>query len=121
MADAFGLPVALRFAERFGGQYLHLPVEPRPDHPVARHVGAEVLAWLIERHDRNARIVVPKAAHAARQAVLDTVRGMSAAGASAGDIGQHLGLHVRQVHRLRERIAADDALRQPELPFARKA
>lgn len=116
MADAHGLDVALAFAARFGGMYLHLPAEARPDHAIAKHSGVAVLAWLIEQHDRHARIVVPKAAWAQRAAQLDVVRRMTAAGKSANDIAQHLALHVRQVHRMRERIAAEDRLRQPELP-----
>ncbi len=117
MADAHGLATALGFAQRFGGQYLHLPVEARPNHPVAQHSGMGVLAWLIEQHDRNARIIVPKAAWAARQQRLEVVRSMTARGASANEIAVELALHVRQVERLRERIATDERLRQGSLPF----
>ncbi len=60
MADAFGLDAALGFAESFGGQYLHLPAEAKPDHPVAQACGQPLLAWLMERHSRLERIVVPK-------------------------------------------------------------
>ncbi len=115
MADAHGLSTALRFAERFGGLYLHLPAAARPDHVVAKHSGMAVLAWLIEQHDRNARIVVPKAAWAQRQRRLEVVRSMTADGRSANEIAVELALHVRQVERLRERIAMDDRLRQGSL------
>ena len=115
MADAHGLATALRCADRFGGLYLHLPVEARPNHEVAKHCGMAVLAWLIEQHDQNARIVVPKAAWAARQARLETVRAMTADGRTANEIAQRLALHVRQVERLRERIATDERLRQGSL------
>lgn len=117
MADAHGLDVAMRFAVRFGGLYLHLPARADDGHPVAREFGIDLLAWLIERHDHCERIVVPKAALAQQSARRAAVRSMTANGDSSSAIAQHLALHVRQVHRMRERIAAEDQRCQPELPF----
>jgi DNA-binding CsgD family transcriptional regulator len=116
MAETFGLPVALRFAELWGGRYLHLPAVARPEHPVAQALGVAVLEWLIAGHDAFARIVVPRgpssdaAVRAARAAEL------IAAGASANEIAAQTGLHVRSVHRAKARLRdAAAAARQGQL------
>jgi len=103
MAEAHGLPVALRFAEMFGGQYLYMPATARPDHPVARTMGAPVLAWLIERHDPMARIVVPMGP-ARRALVAAAVQDGLDRGLTAGAIAAELRMHVRDVQRWKARL-----------------
>jgi hypothetical protein len=117
MADAFGLDVALAFARRFGGRYLHLPKAARADHPVASAVGVEVLAWLIARHDQLERIVVPKGPNAVRAQRVAAVREMTAAGRSAEAIAAAVGMHVRDVHRARAKVREAEAARQGRFVF----
>jgi hypothetical protein len=112
MADAHGLEVALAFARAFGGRYLHLPARATPEHPVAQAVGVAVLNWLIERHDRLARIVVPRGPDMARAQRLAAVGEMTARGHSADAIAAALGMHVRDVHRDRARLREAENERQ---------
>ena len=121
MAEAFDLRTALRFGELFGGRYLHLPAEARPDHKVAVALGVPVLQWLIDRHDRLERITVPKGAHQDRAQMAALIRHMTAQRATADEIAVATGLHVRQVHRWRARLQAEESARQADLFAPRKA
>lgn len=104
-AERFGADRAARLADAFGGRYIYLPSSARADHPVARAAGIEVLAWLIEREPRGARVVVPlgprraqqRAARAAQDAALHLPAPALAAAA---------GVHVRTVYRWRARARA---------------
>jgi DNA-binding NarL/FixJ family response regulator len=60
LRDVFGQERALKLARELGGQSLKLPVQPRPDHPIARAVGVDVLTWLIAQHARGERITIPQ-------------------------------------------------------------
>jgi hypothetical protein len=81
---AFGLDVALRFAECFGGHYLWLLAEARHDHPITRQLGELVLAWLIANHGRLDRIIVPKGL---RDRISTTLTGMTSTGQFPRAIG----------------------------------
>jgi hypothetical protein len=116
IADAHGEERALAFAARFGGRYLHLPALPRPDHPVAAAFDEALLAWLIERHDPLARVIVPKGPDQDRALLARMVAEMQARGASANDIAEATGLHVRRVHAWRAKLREAG---QPDL-FARR-
>lgn len=104
MADAFGLAMALRFAERFGGRYLSLPAEARPDHPIARQFGEPVLAWLIAGHARLERIIIPKGPHRGDRQRWAEFQMLMAAGMSASEIAGRLGLHVRTIYAWKRRL-----------------
>lgn len=121
MAEAFDLRAALRFGELFGGRYLHLPAEARPDHPVAQALGVAVLQWLIDRHDRLERITVPKGCHQDRAQMAALMRQLMARGDTADQIAAATGLHVRQVHRWRAKARAEEGARQMDLFVPRKA
>jgi hypothetical protein len=104
-AERFGADRAARLAETFGGRYIYLPTSARADHPVAVAAGIDVLAWLIEREPRGARVVVPlgprraqqRAARAARDAALHL---------PAPALAAEAGVHVRTVYRWRARARA---------------
>jgi hypothetical protein len=115
MADAHGLETALAFARRFGGRYLYLPAQATPEHRVAQAVGIDVLAWLIEHNDRLARIVVPRGPNDDRAQRLAAVGEMTAKGASADAIAEALSMHVRDVHRARGRLRAEEDAKQGRL------
>jgi hypothetical protein len=118
MAERFGLPRALRFAQEFGGQYLVMPLEARADHPVAARIGIDVLEWLVAAHDKHERVLIPKASFA----LLIThrrseVRRLSTLGFSATQIAEHLNLHVRQIYRIRAELDAVHSQHQLTLPL----
>ena len=114
MAEAFDLRTALRFAELWGGQFLHLPAAARPDHPVAQELGLPVLAWLISRHDHLERVVVPKGprrAPSANKAAIAALLQRRPA-PTLNEMARATGLHVRQVQNIvaqlrRETASAD--------------
>lgn len=113
MADAFGLDVALRFAECFGGRYLWMPAESRPDHPIAQQFGEPVLAWLIAGHARLDRIIVSKGPSTGRGRRWAEFRRLVAAGMSASHIAAALGLHVRTIYAWKRRLRDAEAARRP--------
>lgn len=120
MADQFDLATAMVFANRFGGRYLHLPARATTDHPVARALGANgerVLAWLIDRHDRLARIVPPRGPQDDNAQLLRLVAAMKARvpPATTNEIAEATGLHVRRVERIVARLRQAEAARQPGL------
>lgn len=117
IADDHGLEVALDFARRHGGRYLYLPARAEPDHPVAQAFGVDLLAWLIERHDHLARIVVPRGPQQDRAQRLAAVQEMTARQRTADEIAEALGMHVRDVHRDRARLRAREAESQGNLPL----
>jgi len=95
--DVFGLPTALRLAEKLGGQYVLLPAKPKAQHPVAQAVGRDVLAWLIATQGKHTRVVIPRAAAAMAEARKAEIRRLSAEGLTANQIAQQVGVHVRVV------------------------
>lgn len=109
MSEAFDLKAALRFAELWGGRYLHLPAEPRPDHPVAQALGVAVLAWLIDRHDRLERIIVPKGPRLGRSATELAVAEALRQRKTVNEIAIATGLHVRRVHAVKAKLAREAA------------
>lgn len=120
MADAFDLPTAMAFANRFGGRYLHLPSRASAEHPVARALGADgerVLAWLIAQHDPLARIVPPRGPQEDHAQLLRLVAGMKnrTPPATTNEIAEATGLHVRRVERMVQRLRQAEAARQPSL------
>ncbi|GIX12034.1 hypothetical protein [Elioraea sp.] len=105
VAERCGEAAALRLAEAWGGRYLHVPRRVSPDHPVARDVGLDVLAYLVEAYGDLGRIVVPLGP-AARGARGEQIAPLVEVGATANEIAARTGLHVRDVHRWRRRLRA---------------
>lgn len=112
IADAFGDEVALALARQWGGQYLRLPAEAEADHPIARALGVPVLRFLIDRHDRLERIVIPKGPREDARLRRRMIAEMTARGATVNEIAAATGLHVRSVHAAKARLRDD---RQREL------
>jgi len=116
IAEAFGLDVALRFADRFGGQRITVPAVSRPNHPIIREFGPEmadrVRAFASEKScEGQYQITVPvgpKGAMAGRQR-MDAVATMMAADMKPDVIAKMLGIHVRTVWRMRARAVASAA------------
>jgi hypothetical protein len=111
MAETFSLDVALRFAECFGGQYLWLPAEARPDHPIAQQFGEPVLTWLVGNHARLERIIIPKGPSIGHGHRWAEFRRLLAAGMPASRIAATLGLHVRTIHAWKRRLRSAEAAR----------
>lgn len=109
MADEFGLEVALSFARSYGGRYLRLPAISREDHPVAIAFGLPLLSWLMERHDRLERIIVPKGPDADGGLLRNELRRLIAEGKTAAEIAARVGLHVRTVHHWKRRLREAEA------------
>jgi hypothetical protein len=118
VADAFGEDAALTLARGWGGQYLRLPAEADADHPIARQLGVKVLRFLIERHDKLERIVIPKGPRDDVRLRRRMIAEMTAAGRTANDIAAATGLHVRTVHAVKAKLRDD---RQRELFSDRRA
>jgi hypothetical protein len=111
MAEAFGQPVALRFAAEFGGRRLSLPQVEHPDHPVAELFGLEVLSWLIERWPGTA-LLIPLGPHSSYKRLIAETRRMLANGEDNATITRVVGCHERTVfrHRRALREKKDDGL-----------
>ena len=117
MSERFGLATALRFAELFGGRYLHLPKVPEPGHPVARALGEQgvaVLAWLLEHERAKAsggedRIVVPKGPTSRSAVMRARVADLLSERRTVNEIAVETGLHVRDVHRHKARLRDAEA------------
>ena len=117
MAEVHGLPMALAFAQRFGGRYLYLPTTARADHPVAKAFGVDLLEWLLSRdyHQPGTRITVPKGPDQDRAQRLRALRTLAARNLTADQVAEETGLHVRTVSRWLARLRAEDAGRQLDL------
>ena len=108
MAEAYGLDVALDFARAYGGQYLCLPAVVRADHPVATAFSPVLLAWLIERHARNERIVIPKGPNRDCEQFVNQLRSLLDQSKPASEIARILGRHVRTIHEWKRRLRQGD-------------
>lgn len=97
----FGNRVALRFARIYGGTYLHLPARVRPEHPIARDFGPDLLAFLIAEFGHTSRVTVPKAGRSFARLRNRRALELSGDGLSASAVATECGVHIRTVQRLR--------------------
>lgn len=106
LAHAHGLPTALAFAERFGGQELSVPVRVKAAHRVARALGEAVLAWLVGRYGGEKLVVPlgPTSAAARQRAAIDRLIGE---GRTNNQIVQALHVTWRTVQRRRSARGGD--------------
>lgn len=61
-----GLAATMRLVEQFGGTRLYIPVNPHPDHHLAKLIGLENLTKLSSVYGAEDHFDIPRALHALR-------------------------------------------------------
>lgn len=100
IAEATSVETALLLATKFGGTQVRFSARPRPDNPVARHIGDRDYAKLQERFG-SGYVLIPlgPARRDARQG--RAIHQMIEKGFSNAEIARSLGCHERTVRRHR--------------------
>lgn len=98
IGELFGAPMAAKLARRFGGQYVYLPLRALPSHPIAKATSLAVLAWLIQRHDVQARIVIPSGSWLLADDRIAKAAKLRAGGMTVAEIASRVRVHVRTAH-----------------------
>lgn len=98
VGELFGPAMAGKLARRFGGQYVYLPLRALPSHPIAKATSVPVLAWLIQRHDPHARIVVPSGRGLLVDDRVEQAAKLRASGLTVAAIASRVRVHVRTAH-----------------------
>lgn len=62
-----GLPATMRIVEHFGGVRLYIPINPHPDHHLAKLIGLDNLVKLSKVYGLEDHFDIPRATHALRQ------------------------------------------------------
>lgn len=106
VADVFGDARALKFAMEFGGQRLRIPKRPHAQHALARALGLDLLRWLSAQHGGE-YLQIPTGARSVMAEQAELVRRLVAAGLSANEVARQARVHLRTVHRMRERLRAE--------------
>ncbi len=117
LAEAFGLPLALRFAAAYGGRRLQIPAKVHADHPVARDFGAPLLAWMIERWGSQ-QLPIPLGPHSSYTRRIGEIRRLLRDGEDAATIVRMTGCHERTIYRHRRTLKERDDGRQGALDLA---
>lgn len=111
IAEKFGLTVALRFAAAYGGKRLYIPEKLRPDHPVSRDYGPDLLAWLIARWG-GTDLMIPLGPSSSYRHRIAEIQRLLRAGEDSATIIRVIGCHERTLYRhkaaLREGARVDD-------------
>tara|TARA_R110002049_G_scaffold13675_5_gene59403 strand:+ start:426 stop:830 length:405 start_codon:yes stop_codon:yes gene_type:complete len=114
LVGIIGLPATLAIVEERGGLRFYVPVQPRPDHWLARLIGMAAFTRLVE-YAAGDEIEVPRCLDALRAAKDRQIAQDAAAGDSQATLARRYGYTERGIRKVLRRIerAAND--NQPEL------
>jgi len=104
LADALGLPAALRLASEFGGDKLYLPAEADPEHQIAKRCGIDVLRWLLDTYRGGEAVLVPLGPLSPYNKRIAYIRNALIAGEKGSTIIRAAGCHERTVRRHRKTL-----------------
>lgn len=108
--DGWGLDTALEFAEVFGGKVIYVPQQAAPDHPVAKAMGCDFLAWLIDRRRGGVPLVVPLGPQSSYRKRIQLIRRLLQEGQPINEIVRLTRCHERTVRRHKEALKGEGVL-----------
>lgn len=102
-----GLAATMILVENFGGRRLYVPVNPHPDHQLARLIGLDNLAKLSKVYGLEDHFDIPKAERALRHLRDQRIRAEYGP-KSASTLAREHSLTERQIWNIVGRQAADN-------------
>lgn len=114
LKDNFGVEVAHRFVEAFGGLRIYVPKSAGKRHPIARAVGEEAMGFLVATYG-GTHLDIPPGARSAHRKITRRIDEMIQAGYSSAAIAQFVGCSRQAVFGRRRKMRQGGI--EPPLPL----